>query len=71
MDPENLTLICETHVPPCAPRAQDRLRIEASALREEHAHAPAHVPTVFLYDAPMAVCAMTYIAPPALILRKV
>ncbi len=46
------------------------MRIEAEALGEEAAVCPAHVPAVHLYDAPMHLIAMRYLAPPFLILRR-
>lgn len=52
------------------PSPQDRVRIEAEALGEEAAVCPAHVPAVYLYDAPMHLIAMRYLAPPFLILRR-
>lgn len=52
------------------PLTQDRVRIEAEALGEEAAVCPAHVPAVYLYDAPMHLIAMRYLAPPFLILRR-
>ncbi len=49
---------------------QDRVRIEAEALGVEAALCPQHVPQVFLYDKVMALIAMEYVAPPAIILRR-
>ncbi|GLC47857.1 hypothetical protein PLESTB_000033000 [Pleodorina starrii] len=52
------------------PLTQDRVRIESSALVEEAACCPDHVPAVYLYDKDMAIIAMRYLAPPFLILRR-
>jgi hypothetical protein len=54
----------------CPVFRQDRVRIEAEALREEGRHCPDHVPTIFHYSEPMALIAMQYLAPPAIILRQ-
>lgn len=49
---------------------QERARIEASALAEEAKHCPEHVPTLYHYDAQLALLVMQYLAPPHEILRK-
>jgi 5-methylthioribose kinase len=51
------------------PLSRDRCRIEAEALRMQHALAPDHVPRVFHYDGGRSLIAMEFIAPPAIILR--
>lgn len=51
------------------PLSRDRCRIEAEALRLQHALVPAHVPRVYHYDGGRSLIAMEYVAPPAIILR--
>ncbi|KIZ04682.1 isopentenyl-diphosphate Delta-isomerase [Monoraphidium neglectum] len=51
------------------PLSRDRCRIEAEALRLQHALASAHVPRVFHFDGGRSLIAMEYVAPPAIILR--
>jgi hypothetical protein len=46
------------------------MRLEGTALADEALHTPQHVPALYCYDATMALIAMQYIKPPAIILRK-
>lgn len=46
------------------------MRLEGSALADEAAHTPQHVPALYAYDATMALIVMQYIRPPAIMMRK-
>jgi 5-methylthioribose kinase len=52
------------------PLSQDRIRIEAAALKEEAKHCSAHVPKLYHFDATMSVLVMQYLPPPHVILRR-
>lgn len=52
------------------PLTLNRMRREASALREEFAVCPEHTPEVYVYDEKMSVMAMQYLRPPHTIARK-
>ncbi|GJP83921.1 hypothetical protein CLOP_g14022 [Closterium sp. NIES-67] len=52
------------------PMTLDRIYYEALALRQQFAFVPELVPEVYFFSHPMAVIAMRYVAPPAIVLRK-
>ncbi len=45
------------------------MRIEAETLLEEGRHAPEHVPAMYFYSPAMSLIAMSYVAPPHVMLR--